>query len=450
MAKLLIVDRDKNVRNTLANYLRNAGHQIEVAEGGKQALEMIAAADCDIVLTDYRPTDSKDAELLREISRRCPNLLVILMTAYETAEAAISAMKEGAFDYVTKPFSLDQLEHVLKRALEFRRLQDENRVLRDALDRWPLLESRSPVMQRLLESAQRAATSDATILLVGESGSGKSLLASRIHRWSRRGERSFVTVNCSTISEHLLESELLGHVRGSFTGATKDKPGRLEAAEGGTLFIDEIAELHAGLQTKLLRFVQEHAFERVGGDNTIKVDVRIIAASNRDLASEVAARRFREDLFYRLNVITLRVPPLREHAVDILPLANRILAGIATANHRPELHWSPEACDTLTRYSWPGNIRELRNAIERASLLCRGDEITAEHLPDTLFRAPDASAATPAASSSLEETELEHIRGVLEESPTLEDAAVALGISPSTLWRKRKRYGLDERIRTRN
>jgi len=443
MAKLLVVDNEKNIRHTLAGYLGSCGHQVKVAESARQALEHLAAGEFELMLTDYRMAETNGLELLEQIRRRFPELLVILMTAYGTVEDAVAAMKAGAYDYVTKPFSLSQLQHVLERALEVRKLRAENRVLRDTVDELPSLESCSPAMQRLLESAQRAAASDATILLMGESGVGKNVLANQIHQWSARRERPFVTVNCTTIAEHLLESELFGHVRGSFTGAIKDKPGRLEAADGGTVFLDEIADLNGVLQTKFLRFVQEQSFERVGGESTIRVDVRIVAASNRDLSSEMMARRFREDLFYRLNVITLRVPSLRERADDIMPLADRMLYAAAVRNHRTELSFSPEACEALRRYRWPGNVRELRNAVERAVVLCSGNVIKADYLPDGLFREPSESVSGSLTAASLERVEREHILRVLEESPTLEDAAATLGIDVSTLWRKRKRYKLD-------
>ncbi len=443
MANLLIVDDDKKIRNTLAGYLKSSGHAVRIADNGGEALELLAALEFDLVLTDYRMAETDGLELLKEVRRRFPDLQVILMTAYATVENAVEAMRAGAHDYLTKPFSLSQLDHMLVRALEIRALRRENRVLRDTVDEGPFLESHSPEMRRLLETAQQAATSDATVVLMGESGTGKNVLAGQIHRWSRRCEQPFVTVNCTTISEHLLESELFGHVRGAFTGAIKDKPGRLEAAGGGTVFLDEIADLGPELQTKFLRFVQEQAFERVGGDSTITVDVRIIAASNRDLASEAAKHRFREDLFYRLNVITLRMPSLRERAADILPLARRMLSAAAIRNHRAELALSPAACEILTRYRWPGNIRELRNAVERAAVLCRGDVINPEHLPDALFREPPPASELPITSASLDRIEREHILRVLGDSPTLEDAAATLGIDVSTLWRKRKRYGLD-------
>ena len=303
----------------------------------------------------------------------------------------------------------------------------------------PLLESNDPVMRQLLEKAKRAAASDATILLTGESGTGKDVLAHQIHRWSLRAECPFVTVNCTTHSEHLLESELFGHTRGAFDGAIKDQPGRLETAHGGFIFLDEISDLTAPLQTKLLHFIKGQTFKRMGSENTIAVDARIIAASNHDLVSEVAARRFREDLYYRLGVITLRVPALRERPADILPLTIRMLAGATVRNHRPGLRLSPEASSALVRYRWPGNIRELRNVIERAVLLCLSDVVTPDYLPDVLCNDP-RSTTTP--SASLDDIEREHIIRVLAESPTLGSAAHKLGINVATLWRRRKRYGL--------
>ena len=387
MAKILIVDDEKNIRANLAALFEGHGHEVRTAESGQQALARFSEEDgFDLVLTDYRMAEMNGYELLRHIKDRDLDVLVILMTAYATVENAVAAMKAGAYDYLTKPFSLDQVEHAVERALETRSLRGEVRGLRNALEERPLLESRSPAMQRLLHDAQRVAASEAAILLTGESGTGKNVLAHQIHRWSPRREKPFVVINCTTLSEQLLESELFGHVKGAFTGAIKDKPGRLEAANGGTVFLDEIADLNAPIQAKFLRFVQEQRFERVGDDNTIHVDARIIAASNRDLPGEVTAHRFREDLFYRLNVIALSVPPLREHAEDVLPLAERLLSAAAIRNHRSQLHFSPEAQAVITNYRWPGNVRELRNAVERAAVLSRSDLISPECLPDTLFQ----------------------------------------------------------------
>jgi two-component system, NtrC family, response regulator AlgB len=310
---------------------------------------------------------------------------------------------------------------------------------RIVLDLASILESSDPVMLRLLEQAKRAAFSDATLLLTGESGTGKDILAYQIHRWSSRAERPFIAVGCVSSSEHLLESKLFGHTRDSFDGATEDKPGRLEAAHGGTIFLDEISDLTAPLQTKLLNFVNEQSFERMGSEETITVDARIVAGSNHDLASDVASRRFREDLYYRLGVITLRVPALRERTGDILPLARRILAEATVRTHRPGARLSSEASAALMRYRWPGNIRELHNVIERAVVLCPSDLVTLEHLPVAFSNTHPETATLPA---SLDEIEREQIIRVIEECLTLKGAADKLGISLATLWRRRKRYGL--------
>src|SRR5580658_6232020 len=306
-----------------------------------------------------------------------------------------------------------------------------------------LLESTDPVMRRLLETAKRAALSDATILLTGESGSGKDVLAHQIHRWSYRAERPFVIVNCTGRSEHLLESELFGHVRSALN---INKPGRLEFAHGGTIFLDEISDLTAPLQTKLLHFIKEQSFERMGSAITIKVDTRIIAASNHDLVSEVATGRFREDLYYRLGVITLRLPALRERRDDILPLAIRMLADAAAHDRRPPMHLSSEAASALLRYRWPGNIRELRNVVERAVLLCKNNLVTPKYLPEVLCNDLPQPRATAVTAASLEAIEREHIVRVMAASPSVVVAANKLGISVVTLWRRRKRYGLGLRL----
>src|SRR6202047_2875919 len=347
MARLLIVDDEKNIRTNLGALFQSIGHDAQSAESGRQARAMIEAAPYDLVLTDFRMAEMNGLELLTEIKKRRPETLVILMTAYATVENAVAVMKAGAFDYVTKPFSLEQIQHLVERALQLQGLRAENRALRNAIDATPLLESSSAAMVRLMDTARQAAASEATVLLSGESGTGKNVLARQIHRWSPRHERPFVVVNCTTLSEELLESELFGHVRGAFTGAIKDKPGRLEAADGGTVFLDEIADLSSALQTKFLRFVQEQSFERVGGDRTIRVDARIIAASNRDLEAEVAAHHFRDDLFYRLNVITLRVPALRERREDILALAEWMLKSASIRNRRSPMSLSPGAAGAI-------------------------------------------------------------------------------------------------------
>jgi two-component system, NtrC family, response regulator AlgB len=443
MAKLLIVDDERNIRRSLERFFQSLSHTVVTAEGGRQAAELIAAQPFDLILTDYKMAELNGLELIVEARRRQPSCLVILMTAYATVENAVAAMKAGAYDYVTKPFSLDQIQHVVERALELKGLQAENQALRETIGEAPMLESKSPAMKHLFELAHQAAQSDATILLTGESGTGKNVLSRQIHRWSRRADGPFVVVNCTTLSEELLESELFGHVRGSFTGAIKDKPGRLEAADKGTVFLDEIADLTPRLQAKFLRFVQEQSFERIGSDAVIRVDARIIAASNRGLEAEVAQRHFREDLFHRLNVITLRVPALRERREDILSLAGWMLRAAAIRNGRPAMSLSPDAATAIGKYRWPGNARELRNALERAAVLSRSDIIGRDDLPDAMFREPPESTADTPHAASLEEMEREHIRRVLSETATLDEAAATLGINVTTLWRKRKRYGIE-------
>jgi NtrC-family two-component system response regulator AlgB len=444
MAKLLIVDDEKNIRQSLTHFLSGCGHEVTAAESSREALELLSEGiEFDLVLSDWRMAEMNGLELLRAIKEKYPDVVVVLMTAYGTIDNAVAAMKAGAYDYLTKPFSVDQIQHVVERALEVRALRSQNQALLRVIEGVPLVESRSPLFRALIETAHQAASSDAIILLTGESGTGKNVLARQIHEWSPRRKFPFVTVNCTTLSENLLESELFGHMRGSFTGAIKDKPGRLEAANGGTVFLDEIAELPLNLQTKFLRFLQDELFERVGGDRTIKVDTRIIAATNRELTREVAAGQFRSDLYYRLNVISLRVPALREHMEDLMPLAEKLLAEAAARNRRSGLELSDEARRALTAYTWPGNIRELRNVIERAAVLSRGNLINKEDLPDAIFGPVAGKQSELPAGATLEQIEEEHIRRVLGQTLTLEDAADALGIGIATLWRKRKRYHIE-------
>jgi NtrC-family two-component system response regulator AlgB len=352
-------------------------------------------------------------------------------------------MREGAFHYVMKPFSLDEVGLLVDRALELSALRRESRELRRALDPPVLLESQAPAMRRALETARQAAASDATLLLLGESGTGKNVLARAIHAWSPRAEAPFVTIACTTLAEHLLESELFGHVKGAFTGAWKDRPGRLEAAAGGTVFLDEVGELPPELQAKLLRFLEERRFERVGDTRTLEVDARIVAATNRDLEAEVHAGRFRMDLFYRLAVVTLRLPPLRERREDLPALVDHLLETLAARQRRPKPDLEPAAREALAGHAWPGNVRELANVLERALVLSRSERIAAEDLPDALL-APPREEATPAADpASLEEVERRHVQQVMASSATLEEAAARLGIDPTTLWRKRRRWGLE-------
>jgi NtrC-family two-component system response regulator AlgB len=443
MAKLLIVDDEKNTRLSLVQFFDSLGHQVSEAEDGARAAALVAQSHFDLVLTDFRMGRMNGLQLLEEVRRIHPDSLGILMTAYASVEHAVAAIRAGAHDYVSKPFSLEQIQLIVERAIQVQELRGQHRASREVPDEVPLLVSRSPAMRHLLESALQAALSEDTVLLLGESGTGKSVIARQIHQWSPRRDRPFIEVNCTTLAGHLLESELFGDARESFSGAVKDQPGRLEAADGGSIFLDEIADLSAHLQSKFLSFLKEPSFQPLGGKRTVRPDARIIAASNHHLEAEVAAHHFREDLFYRLNVITLRVPPLRDRREDILPLAESMLKSASLRNRRPVLSLSPAAASALSKHQWPGNLRELRNSLEHAALLTRGEVIQADDLPDALFREGLDTSHGSRHSGSLEDVERAHIRRVLEESSTLDEAAATLGINAATLWRKRKRYSIE-------
>jgi transcriptional regulator with PAS, ATPase and Fis domain len=325
------------------------------------------------------------------------------------------------------------------------------RTAKEVVEEAPLLESKNPRMVALLKTVRRASAADTTILLTGESGTGKDVLARQIHRWSSRSDGPFIVINCTTLPEQLLENDLFGHVRGAFTGAVNDKPGRLEASHGGTVFFDEIAEIPISLQTRFLRFIQERSFERIGSSHTISVDVRLLAASKQNLEAEVAAGRFREDLYYRLSVITVAIPPLRKRTDDIICLAKWILREVSITANCPELSFSPEAAEALRSYRWPGNLRELHNVLERAVTLTRTRTITVDDLPDTVRNPGSGVLANTVHGTRLKDFEREHILRILAESSTLEQAAATLGINVTTLWRKRRQHGIikeqNERLR---
>jgi NtrC-family two-component system response regulator AlgB len=473
MAKLLVVDDEQGICNTMEAALTAAGHEVQVADSGEMALSLMRRMSPDILITDLRMDGMSGLDLLGKAREYFPGVTPVIMTAYGTIDTAISAMKGGAYDYLVKPFTPEQLEHLVERIEEFRKLRAENARLRDTvevLSEPSTITTRNPRMQKVLDMARKVAATDSTILITGESGTGKTLLAKTTHDASQRAKGPFAVVNCATLSENLLESELFGHVRGSFTGAVKDKAGRLQLADSGTVFLDEIGEISPALQTKLLRFLQEREFERVGDTKTIRVDVRIIAATNKDLEREVQEGRFREDLYFRLNVIDLHMPSLRQRPEDIPALAEGLLQRAFAAANRPARPLSEEASRAINSYPWPGNIRELKNALERAAILCSTDQVTLDDLPDrivektaektadrmsspisgaipSLSATPLASIGTQAdlsaAEVSLEELERRHIESVLNSSETLEEAASILGINLSTLWRKRRRYGLE-------
>jgi two-component system response regulator PilR (NtrC family) len=381
---ILIVDDERSMREFLAIFLRRVGHRIEAAAGGTEGLAALRAREFDVVITDLRMPEVSGLEILAEAKKLYPDTQVVVVTAFATTETAIAAMKAGAYDYLTKPFKVDEVGLVVERALERRVLHRENLVLRDEIKgRYKLdrLIGKSPAMQRVFEMVRKIAPARTSVLLIGESGTGKELAARALHELSPRSDRPFVAVNCGAIPETLLESELFGHVRGSFTGANTDKQGLFEAAHGGTLLLDEVAELPVAMQVKLLRVLQERKVKPVGGVNEREVDVRIVAATNRDLETEVEKGTFRQDLFYRLNVIQLRLPPLRERREDIALLADHFIRKFSAEHGRQVTGTDPEAMSALMGYHFPGNVRELENLMERAVTLAAGDRITTEALP---------------------------------------------------------------------
>jgi DNA-binding NtrC family response regulator len=483
MTHLLVVDDEETSRTVVQATLLGLGYQVDVAESGEAAVAVLQTRSPDIILIDLHMEGMTGLELLEKVSKQFKASTPVMMTASATVGTAVEAMKNGAYDYLVKPFSADQLKLLVERIGEFRRLREENNRLQgqvDILTKPNSILTESPRLLKVLNVAKRVAVTDSTILISGESGTGKTLLAKTIHDGSARASGTFAVVNCATLSENLLESELFGHVKGSFTGAVKDKAGRLQVADAGTVFLDEIGEISPHLQTKLLRFLQDKEFERVGDTRTIRVDVRIIAATNKNLEAEVKAGRFREDLYFRLNVIELHMPSLRDRREDILPLVEQFLnRSFLEMNGKPRpLNEAAKAA--ILAYGWPGNIRELKNVAERAAILSSGDEITPEDFPDRVLEAlllqsaeaapvplsslslapAPAPAASPSSSPttqpsissgagltrsdvSLETLEKQHIIKVLGSAATLEEAADILGINLSTLWRKRRRYGVE-------
>jgi len=440
--RVLVVDDERNIRAMLRVCLEQAGCEVREAGSAEAALAALGAAPAEVAFVDLRLGTGSGLDLVPALLAEDADLDVVVITAYASIDTAMEAVRRGARDYVPKPFTPAQIRTVVERLRERRRLRARVETLEDRLagvDPDALLETRSPAMQATLSLLRRAAASDAAVLLRGENGTGKSVLARALHRLSPRAEKPFVTVSAPTLSDQLLVSELFGHVRGAFTGAVRDAPGRVEAAEGGTLFLDEIGDLGPTTQAQLLRFLQEKAFERVGETRTRHADVRIVSATNRELEADVRSGRFREDLFYRLNVVEIRVPPLRERREDILQLAARMLRYFATSLHRPGLELAPETAAVLEGYGWPGNVRELRNAVERAAIVWPADVLPPAAFPERIA-ATQAAAPALGGPFSLEQIEREHILRVMAAAPTLDEAARILGIDASTLWRKRKKF----------
>jgi NtrC-family two-component system response regulator AlgB len=441
---VLLIDDEASLRRTLRIALETMGHHVTEARDGSQALELLGHHLFDLAFLDLRLARDQGLDLLPELLHLAPGLDVVVMTAYATIETAVEAMRRGALDYLPKPFTPDQIRLVLNRAQHLHRLQTHVEELEEqvrAVVPEADLRTEEPAMQQALDLAFKAAASDAAILLRGESGTGKGVLAQAIHARSPRAAKPFITVHCPSLSAELLESELFGHARGAFTGAVRDTVGKVAVAEGGTLFLDEIGDLPPALQPKLLRLLQEKRYERVGETRTRAGDVRILATTNRNLEAETAAGKFREDLLYRLNVIEVPIPPLRQRPRDILPLAKHLLSFFARQNGKHLTGFTEEVQDALLRYPWPGNVRELRNAIERGVILAASSVVELTDLP-TQIGTPPRTGVEVGAVVTLDQLEAEHIRRILASTPTIEEAARVLGIDASTLYRKRKRYGL--------
>lgn len=446
---LLIVDDDQVHRIMLTTLLSGWGYEIEEADDGDRAAEKVRQRPFDAVLMDIRMVRVSGIEALRALKAYNPAIPVILMTAYSSVETAREALKGGAYDYLTKPLDFDELKLILERSLEHRDLREENRRLKEDLKGrpdWGPLIGRSPAMLRLLETVGQVAPSEATVLITGESGTGKELVAGALHTNSLRREGPFVKMNCAAITETLLESELFGHEKGAFTGAYRRKEGKFRQADLGTLFLDEVGEMSVGMQVKLLRVLQEREFCRVGGEEVIRVDVRILAATNRDLLEAVGEGRFREDLYYRLNVVTLRVPPLRERREDIPLLAHHFLGVFGEKNRKSLKGFSPRAMDSLLKYPWPGNVRELVNAVERAVVLSRYDIIDEEVLPLAVAGGREEAQGIGGHSETgpdlpLEEVARKTILKTLEScGGNKSETARRLGITRKTLKKKLREY----------
>jgi two-component system NtrC family response regulator len=442
---ILLIDDDDSLRRVMEFSLAEAGYRVQTAASGEDGLRLFEKDSFDAVITDITMPGMGGMDVLAKIRLKDPHLPVIIITAYGTIESAVEAMKQGAFDYVTKPFNRDELRLTLDKALRMTRIERENVELRAEIKgryRFDGIIGSSEKIRAVLEMAGRVAASDASVLITGESGTGKELLAKGIHFNSRRADGPFVAVNCAAIPENLIESELFGHVRGAFTGAVKDKEGKFELADGGTLFLDEIGDLRIDLQAKILRALQERQVDRVGGGLPIHVDVRVIAATNKDIERAVKDGKFREDIYYRLSVIAIHMPPLRERKDDI-PLLVRHF--IRKFNKDSDVRIDPEAVDILTAYGWPGNVRELENSVERASVLRRGDTITRAELPDKLGK-EKASVENiilnlPDEGISLEDLEKNLIIKALEKHKGNQTkAAEYLGITRPTLIYRMDKY----------
>ena len=441
------MDDDPVTLDLLKEVLSQEGHDVTVALGGTEAIAKGMDHFFDIVITDVRMGDKDGLEVLRAFKKFAPDTTVVMITAFGSIETAIEAIREGAFDYVSKPFKLDEIKLTVRRALDQRRLLNENKSYRqELLSKYEFKNviGRTPQMFQVYKTVAKVADTKSTVLLYGESGTGKELVARSLHSNSSRNDRPFVPVDCASLVETLLETELFGHVRGAFTGAIYAKKGLIEEADGGTLFLDEVSNITLSVQAKLLRFLQEHEFKRVGGTETIKIDVRVIAATNQELEPLIKEGKFREDLFYRLNVVSITLPPLRERKDDILLLANHFLQKFSEGYGKLISHISPEALEILIQYLWPGNVRELENTIERALILSVHPIILPEDLPTKMFeeiKGPEIPI--PEKPIPLRELEKRYVLKVLQETGgNKKKASEILGIDRATLYRILEKEGV--------
>jgi two-component system response regulator AtoC len=453
-AKILVVDDDTVARDLLAEALKKEGYNVEAYASGEEAIARGREGRVDLVLTDIRMGAVDGLTVLREFKRMSRDTAIVVLTAFGSLEGAIEAIKQGAYDYLAKPFKKEEIKLVVQRSLDHCRLLRENTKFREELkskDEWSPLVGSSPAMLEVYKLVARVSESRSTVLLQGESGTGKELIARAIHGNSPRRDKPFVPVNCGALPDSLLESEMFGYEKGAFTGAVGTKTGLFESANGGTLFLDEVGELGQALQVKLLRVMQDHEVRRVGGTNSIKVDVRIITATNRDLEQFVKEGKFRDDLFYRLNVVRITLPSLKEREEDIPMLAHHFLQKCAAGTTTAVRGFHPDTMECLKRYRWPGNVRELENAIERAVSLSHGPLLTPDDLPSSIRQAPspaeqksDMTDTGESVYLTLEEVEKRHLMRVLKETKGNKvKAAKILGIDRRTLYRMAERFGLD-------
>src|SRR5512133_2597981 len=446
-ATVLIADDERNIQRPRSRALSMEGYAVEVAGGGREALEKIAALPVDVVVMDVRMPDLDGLAVLEKARETRPDLPVVIMSGHGSIETVRSAFKLGAFDYLEKPITeKEKLLVAVKNALALRSLREENARLRR--EAGPLeMVGGGPAMQKLFELVRRAAPSEGRVLVTGENGTGKELVARAIHEGSRRRAGPFVKLNCAAVPSELIESELFGHERGAFTGAVAARRGKFEQAAGGTLFLDEVGDMHEAMQAKVLRVLQEGEFERVGGAQTLRCDVRVVAATNKDLAAEVKAGRFREDLFYRLNVVPIHAPPLRERREDVPELAARFLAEACERNGRKPMRLARDAVLALQAHDWPGNVRELRNLVERLAILCDGPEISPDDvaavLPDARKPRTDRFRTGASFHDLVEEAEREIILGALDaHADNVSDTARTLGLERSHLYKKMRALGV--------